>query len=264
MNFATIGGITLHYLLEGVAQRPPLVFLNSLGTDLRAWDGVIPYVADRFTILRYDKRGHGLSDCPPGPYTLEDHADDLLGLLDQLALPPAILIGVSVGGMIALQVALQQPARVRALVLCDTGAKIGTADFWTERINAVRTKGLEAMAPAILSRWFSSSFAQQQPAAYCGYGNLLKRTPVEGYVATCAALRDADLREAVKTLQTPALVLCGDEDLATPPALGRELAATLPQARFALVPQAGHIPAIEQPATLVAQITQFLAEVIHE
>lgn len=264
MNFATVGEITLHYRQDGIAHGPPLVFINSLGTDLRAWDGLIPYLADRFAILRYDKRGHGLSDSPPGPYTVDDLTQDLLALLDQLALPPAVLVGVSVGGLIALQLALSQPERVRALVLCDTGARIATADFWGERINAVRTHGLAAMAPTITSRWFSSAFAQQQPAAYRGYGNMLKRTPIEGYVATCAALRDADLRVAVKSVQTPALVLCGDEDLATPPALGRELAAALPNAHFALVPQAGHLPAIEQPAAVATQIGQFLQEIVRD
>lgn len=259
-RFAAIGSHTLHYRLDGqaIGLAPPLVFINSLGSDLRIWDGLMADFAERCALLRYDKRGHGLSDCPPGPYTLRDHTDDLVGLLDQVQASAAILIGVSVGGLIALDFAHQYPERVKALVLCDTGAKIGTADYWTERATAVRQGGLAPLAPMILARWFSNAFAVSAPATYRGYQNMLTRTPAEGYAATCDALRDADLREMVPSINIPALVLCGEEDLATPPSLGRELAAALPQARFALIPKAGHLPSLEQPQALAAAIQHFL------
>ena len=257
-QFALTGATMLHYRQERTGVGTPLVFINSLGSDLRIWDGVIAAFAQYHPIIGYDKRGHGLSDCPAGPYTLRDHANDLAGLLAHLAVPNAILIGVSVGGMIALDFAHTYPERVKALVLCDTGAKIGTADYWTERITAVRAKGLEPLAGAILTRWFSSSFAQIEPAAYRGYYNMLTRTPLEGYAATCEARRDADLRDAVQTIQMPTLVLCGDQDLATPPSLGRELAAALPNAYFDLIKDAGHLPSLEQPAALAGKIEHFL------
>lgn len=263
-RFAAVGPHTLHYRLDGQAAAgtvtgTPLVFINSLGSDLRIWDGLIPAFVEQWPLIRYDKRGHGLSDCPPGPYTLRDHTEDLAGLLAQVQAPPAILIGVSVGGMIALDFAHHYPEHVQALVLCDTGAKIGTAAYWTERSSAVRQDGLAPLAPLILARWFSSTFAASAPTAYRGYQNMLTRTPAEGYAATCDALRDADLRAAIPTITIPALVLCGDEDLATPPTLGRELAAALPHARFALIPKAGHIPSIEQPQALATAIQHFLA-----
>lgn len=266
--FAAIGPHTLHYRLDGLCAAgavigTPLVFINSLGSDLRIWDGLIADFAERYPIIRYDKRGHGLSDCPPGPYTLRDHTADLAGLLTGLQVQSAILIGVSVGGMIALEFAHQHPEHVQALVLCDTGAKIGGAEYWTERSTAVRQGGLAPLAPMILARWFSSTFAETEPAAYRGYHNMLTRTPVEGYAATCEALRDADLREVVRTINVPALVLCGDEDLATPPSLGRELTGALPNARFALISQAGHIPSIEQPQALATTIQHFLKEIHH-
>jgi len=260
-QFALSGATMLHYSQERSGTGTPLVFINSLGSDLRIWDGVIAAFAERRPVICYDKRGHGLSDCPAGPYTLRDHTNDLAGLLAHLAVPNAILIGVSVGGMIALDFALTYLERVKALVLCDTGAKIGTADYWAERIAAVRQKGLEPLASVILTRWFSSRFAQTEPAAYQGYYNMLTRTPVEGYAATCEALRDADLRDAVQTIQAPALVLCGDQDLATPPSLGRELAAALPNAHFDLIEDAGHLPSLEQPAALAGKIEQFLGGV---
>jgi 3-oxoadipate enol-lactonase len=261
-RFAMIDGVTLHFVAGPHGGETPLIFVNSLGTDLRIWDGVVELLNHEATI-RYDKRGHGLSDCPPGPYTLRDHVDDLTGLLDHVAISQAVLIGVSVGGMIALQFAQLHPARVLALILCDTGATIGTAPYWNERIATVQRAGLAAVTDLILTRWFSSSFAKAQPAAYRGYANMLARTPVEGYTATCAAIRDADLHTAAASVQSPTLVLCGDQDLATPPALGRTLAAMMPNARFALIEQAGHLPSIEQPAALAGQLNHFLHEVTH-
>lgn len=264
-RFVAVGPQTMHYQLDGqfvnaLITGIPLVFINSLGSDLRIWDGVIPYFSERFPIIRYDKRGHGLSDCPPGPYTLRDHTMDLAGLLKVLEVPAAILIGVSIGGMIALDFAHQYPDCVHALVLCDTGARIGTAEAWTERSAIVRQEGLTAIAPTILARWFTSTFARNNPAALRGYSNMLTRTPVEGYAATCEALRDADLRDVVTSIDVPALVLCGDEDLATPPTLADALATALPKAQLQLIYQAGHLPSIEQPKVLAAEIKRFLKE----
>jgi 3-oxoadipate enol-lactonase len=260
MNFITIHGNTIHYAHEGLPDGPPLVFLNSLGTDLRIWDGLLPHFAGKYQIIRYDKRGHGLSDAPPGPYTLGDHTADLLHLLDYLGLTKVGLIGDSVGGMIALDFALRHPERVRALIPCDTAAKIGTADYWHERITAVRAHGIAPLAEIILSRWFSPTFIRQQPAAYRGCYNMLTRTPLEGYAATCEAIRDADLRDQVGQIQAPALVLCGAEDGATPPELVRSLAESMSNARFALIAHAGHIPSLEQPATMAAIIDAFLQD----
>lgn len=264
-RFAAVDSWVIHHRLEGQFTNAmltgiPLIFINSLGSDLRIWDGVIPYFAEDFPIVRYDKRGHGLSDCPPGPYTLHDHTTDLAALLTGLEVPSAILIGVSVGGMIALDFARQHPGRVHALVLCDTGARIGTAEAWTERSTIVRQEGLATIAPLILSRWFSRSFSTVEPTAYRGYYNMLTRTPAEGYAATCEALRDADLCAVVQSITAPSLVLCGDEDIATPPTLGQELAAALPNARFQLIYQAGHLPSIEQPRAVAAAMKQFFKE----
>lgn len=260
MQFATLDAITLHYAQAGQVQGTPLVFINSLGSDLRIWGAVAAHFAPHFPVLRYDKRGHGLSDSPNGPYTLAALAADLHNLLNFLEMGRVILVGVSVGGMIALHYASQHPQRVAGLVLCDTAAKLGTTDYWEERRAAIARDGMAALAPAILSRWFAPSFALSRPSEYQGYHNMLARTPVNGYLATCAALRDADLRPLVGQITTPALVLCGAEDTATPPDMVQELAAALPNARFELIRGAGHTPSVEQPAALAAQIAAFLQE----
>lgn len=261
MEFATVDGITLHYTFEGSKTEIPLVFINSLGTDLRIWEKVISYLAGRFAIVRYDKRGHGLSDCPPGPYSIGDHAGDLASLLTYLAVENVILIGISVGGMIALDYAARNPQRVPALVLSDTAAQIGTAAYWNERIDAIEANGMDHLAPTILSRWFAPDFAARRPADYQGYFNMLTRMPVVGYTGTCAAVRDADLRQQAATLQAKTLVLCGAEDSATPPDLVRGLADTLPDARFEVIEKAGHLPCIEQPEAMAAEIDRFLREI---
>ncbi len=245
---------------DGAEGAPTLVFTNSLGTDFRVWDPLLGHLPAGCRLLRHDQRGHGLSDCPPGPYRIEALADDLAALLDEQAVERAVLVGLSVGGMVAQAYAARDPGRVAALVLCDTAHRIGSAEMWQQRIDALGAGGIEALAPAILERWFSAHFREQRPAELAVWRNMLLRTPLEGYVATCAAIRDADLTEAAGSLSMPALCLVGSEDGATPPALVRELAGLLPNARFAEIPDAGHLPSVEAPTLMGRLITDFLKE----
>ncbi len=258
MKFITVDSITLHYSCAGAPEGTPLVFINSLGTDLRIWDGVAPHFYERYRVIRYDKRGHGLSDCPPAPYSIRDHATDLAGLLYRLEVKQAVLVGISVGGMIAQDFAAAWPERVQSLVLCDTAAKIGTGVLWNERIDHLLKHGMASLSEAILARWFTEAFAQEEPSAYRGYANMLTRMPVEGYTGTCAAIRDADLTETTQTITAPTLVLCGGEDVATPPDLVSSLCELLPQAQFRQISNAAHLPCIEQPDTMADYIAQFI------
>ena len=263
MNFVTSNGITIHYKTEGNfeasnSSQPCLVFLNSLGTDFRIWDDVVSRFSEDYPILRYDKRGHGLSEAPPTPYSMTDHAEDLGGVLDYLNIENVVLIGVSVGGMIALELTRLNPTKIKALVLCDTGAKIGTETMWNDRVNTLRENGMAHLGDAIVSRFFAPSFAEEQPVAYQGYKNMLVRTNLTGYTGTCEALRDADLRTAVRTIEQPTLVLNGSEDMATPPSLGQELAEAMPNASFELIDGAAHLPCIEKPIDVSNKIQTFL------
>jgi 3-oxoadipate enol-lactonase len=260
MYFALINSIVLHYKREGKANGIPIVFINSLGTDLRIWDAIISSFAASYSIVRYDKRGHGLSDSPPPSYSIRDHSSDLTGLLDHLHIEKAIIVGISVGGMIALDFAYRHPARVKALILCDTAVKIGTENMWNERIQTLHQRGMEYLADTILAHWFTTSFRQQNSTAYRGYRNMFMRTPLEGYVGTCKAIRDADLTAQTQTIQTKALVLCGTEDASTPPDLVQGTANMLSHRHFQLIEGAGHLPCIEQPQLVVDNIKQFLKE----
>ena len=263
MSFLTANGITLHYAWDAVQTGTPLVFVNALGTDLHLWDALIPCLPPRFRLLRYDKRGHGLSDTPPAPYSLLDHTRDLATLVEQLEIETSILIGISVGGLIALDYAGRHPDRVRALVLCDTTPRIGTPDGWAERIRSVREQGLANMAGTLLGRWFAPTFSARRPADFQGFANMLRQTPVEGYLGTCAALRDADLHEGLARIKIPSLVLCGMQDISTPPELVRQLAEALPDARFQGIEAAAHLPCVEQPEAMAAAINPFLQELEH-
>ncbi|MFC6978645.1 3-oxoadipate enol-lactonase [Microbulbifer taiwanensis] len=224
---------------------------------MRSWDRVVVQLAQHLRCIRYDKRGHGLSAAPDAPYSIGDHADDLSALLDALQVDTAILCGLSVGGMIAMEFAQRHPDRARALILADTAHKIGTAEMWQERIDAIAAGGLESVADPILERWFTRAYRQQQQPALAAWRNMLCRTPLAGYLGTCAAIRDADLSRAASEIAAPTLCLCGDEDGATPPALVQSLAALVPGATFNVIEDAGHIPCVEQPRRFVEQLQTF-------
>lgn len=260
MRFIELNQLAINIASSGSHARPALVFVNSLGTDFRIWDYVLPGFESHFHLIRYDKRGHGLSDAPAGAYCLQDHIDDLDALLAKLKISQAIICGVSVGGMIAQGFCAQHPDRVLGLVLCDTAAKIGTTELWNERIDKVTQGGIVSIADAILERWFSEHYRRQNRAELSGWRNMLTRTPVVGYAGTCAAIREADLTESTRTIACPALAVCGDQDGATPPDIVRTLTELIPGSRFKLIDGAGHLPSIEQPEALIDCMKSFFRE----
>lgn len=263
-RFVRAGETVLHVRSEGGpgAHGVTLAYVNSLGSDLRIWDGVVARLPGR-PHLRHDLRGHGLSDVPPAPYAIADHAADLLAVLDAHGLDRVVLVGISVGGLIALRATLERPEAVAALVLMDTAAKLGDEDGWNARIATVREQGLPAASETIVQRWFPERFRLAQPDAYRGYRNLLARTPAEGYVGTCAALRDEDLRERLHEIAVPALVMGGSEDVSTPPATVRELSVALPDARWHEIDGSGHLPCVDRPDEVADRVDAFLEEVLH-
>lgn len=258
MPFTRINGVLLHYRLQGRDDAPALVFANSLGTDARIWDGVIEALAPSYRILSYDKRGHGLSDAPAGDYSLADHVDDFVGLLEITGIDRLALAGVSVGGLIAQGFAVRYPERLAALVLCDTAPRLGDHSTWQARIDAVRGAGLASIADQVMERWFSDGFRTNEADNLAGWRNLFLRTDADGYCGTCATLRDTDLTAAVASIATPTLVVAGADDRSTPVDLVASCARAIPGARFEIIQNAGHIPSIEQPAELARLMAEFL------
>lgn len=255
--FLKAHGIVQHYAVEGSKDKPCLVFVNSLGSDLRIWDEVVGHFINDFKVVRYDNRGHGLTDAPTPPYSLDDFVRDLVGLLDGLEIKEATLCGLSVGGLIAQGLAINYPDRVRALVLADTAMRIGSLASWDERIATVQESGLTKLAAPSMERWFTAAFREHRAVDVEGYANMLLRNPAHGYLGTCFALRDADLTEKAPKIQKPTLVLCGDQDIATPPDLGRELAQAIPGACFSLIKEAAHLTCIERPEAMARQMGEF-------
>lgn len=261
MQFVSIKGVTLHYQLIGAPEgKPVLVFANSLGTDFRIWRDVILRLVGDFAIVTYDMRGHGLSDTGTYPYCIGDHTDDLTGLLDYLEVENAIICGLSVGGLVAQGVYAKRPDLVRALILCDTAHKIGTAETWAARIAALEQGGIESIADGVLEKWFTPSFRKEREAELAGYRNMLIRQSIHGYIGTCAALRSADFTEEASRIAVPTICIVGDQDGSTPPGLVLELAKLIPRARYEVIKDAGHIPCVEQPEALTSIIRTFIDE----
>lgn len=260
MQFAQLDDITLHYRLDGRAGRGTIVLINSLGTDLRIWDDVVDHLADDFT-LRYDKRGHGLSDLGSPPYAISDHTGDLIGLLDDLGIARAVFCGLSVGGLIAQDLYARAPERVAGLVFSNTAARIGEAEAWNQRIAAVEAGGIEGIAEGVLPRWFSASYMTSR--AFPGYRNMLLRQPAQGYAGTCAAIRDFDMRERTGSIAVPTACIGASEDGATPPGLVKQFAASIPGATYHEIAGVGHLPCIEAPVR-VSAIIRNIAQIAFE
>ncbi len=260
MQFASINDIVVHYDFQRVTgEKPVLVFINSLGTDFRIWNEVRMRLNNDASTLVYDKRGHGLSDIGNTPYTIELLASDLIDLLDRLSIKRAIICGLSVGGLIAQGVYAARPDLVTGLILSNTAHKIGTAEMWNARIAAIQQDGLVSILDATMPRWFTPVYRRPDNPAYRAYCNMFVRQPLDGYAATCAALREADLTEVAKNVSVPTLCLVGDQDGSTPPTLVRELANLIPEADFAEIAASGHIPCIEQPDAYVSLLRNFIS-----
>lgn len=262
VQFVQVNGVSLHHqIIGGPGNKPVIVFINSLGTDFRIWRDVIVRLAGSYPLLTYDKRGHGLSDVGQAPYSIEDHIDDLIGLLEHLKVSNAVICGLSVGGLIAQGLYARRPDLVKALIFCDTAHKIGTAEMWAARIAAIEEGGLDGIVDGVMERWFTPAFRNRDPA-FPGYRNMMLRQPVAGYIGTCAAIRDADYTAAAGRIAVPTLCVVGDQDGATPPDLVLSLAKLVPGARYEVIKDAGHIPCVEQPEMLTTIIEAFLAPVI--
>jgi 3-oxoadipate enol-lactonase/4-carboxymuconolactone decarboxylase len=256
-SFVEIRGLATHIAVDGPPGAPALLLVHSLGTNLHIWDAPAQALSRGLRVVRFDLRGHGLTEVSPGPVSLDDFADDALAVLDALGIATAHVAGVSIGGMIAQVIAARAPARVTSLILCDTALAIPTAEMWRARAQTVRTEGIAAVADVALSRWVPPAY-QTTPAGR-GLRQILLRTQPEGYAAACEALATADLTRASAALRVPTLVVVGELDPSTPVALSEALCQAIPGARLAVLPGAAHLPMVDQPDAVTAAIRSFLA-----
>jgi 3-oxoadipate enol-lactonase len=251
------GEARIHYALEGQNGMPVLVFSNSLGANYSMWDAQANEFRKKLRVLRYDTRGHGQSSSTPGPYAIEQLAKDVVALLDALDLDRVHFCGLSMGGMIGMWLGVHAPERLNKLILCNTGARIGTLEAWNARIEAVRKNGMKSIASAVVERWFSPAFREKSPAIVSSTLKMLEEANSDGYSACCVAVRDFDFREQLSGIRTPTLVISGAHDPATPASDGRFLAQQIPGARYAEL-NAAHLSNIEDRDRFNKELAAFL------
>lgn len=256
--------VELKYEFRGKRGSPALAFTGSLGTDLTMWQPQADVLKPHFCTVRYDIRGHGRSPVPPGPYSMDDLGSDLLALFDRLGIERASLCGLSIGGMISMWVAAHAPERVDRLVLCSTSAQLGPRESWLERAATVRSEGVEAVADAVLERWFTPGFAAAHPDVIDRMRAQLLATPREGYAGCCEAIADMDLTPVLPTIGAPTLVMSAADDPSTPPEHGRRIAELIPGATFEIIPGARHIANIERADVVTPLIERFLGSTEQE
>ncbi|MCB1388007.1 MAG: 3-oxoadipate enol-lactonase [Rhodobacteraceae bacterium] len=261
MLMADLGDLRLHYALDGDPGGAPVVLIHALGTDLRLWDKVVPRLPAGLRILRYSLRGHGLSDAPPPPYAMGALVRDAERLMEQVGMKEALVVGLSIGGLVAQGLAVKRLDLVRALVLSNTAAKIGTAEIWRQRIATLEAEGLEALADPTLERWFPRAFRETPEAR--AWRNMVTRTPLPGYIGCSHAIAGTDFYTPTSGLRLPLLAIAGSEDGSTPPDLVRETAGLVPGSRFALIRGSGHLPCVDQPQAYADILTEFIRETGH-
>jgi 3-oxoadipate enol-lactonase / 4-carboxymuconolactone decarboxylase len=248
--------VEVHYEIAGPADGPVVVLAGSLGSDLRMWDPQVePLVAAGFRVVRYDQRGHGRSPAPPGPYTLAELGEDLVALLDRLALPRVSLVGLSLGGMTGMWLAQHHPERLDRLVLSCTSAELGPAEMWIERARAAREDGLEDLADAAVDRWLTDAAA---PGLAAGLREMFTDQDSEGYASCCTAIQTMSIVDMLATIAVPTLVIAGAQDNATPPDHARRIATHIPGARLEIVDGAAHLGNVERPDEFTALILSHL------
>lgn len=260
MEFINRNGKTIHYEWTNNGKGRTFLFINSLGTDLRIWDDVTALIRDHGNILRFDNRGHGLSDTVESTKGLDDFVDDTLFLLDILAMKRCVVVGLSIGGMIAQVMAVRRPELIEKLILCDTRFKIGTPQFWNDRIAAVAAGNLSGISEGVMLRWFSQSFVKNFPEKVAGYRIMLERISPPGYIRACEALRDADLSEVAPKITAPTLCIVGREDKSTTPEEVESLSKLIKNSRYVVIEDSAHIPCVDNPAILTKLITDFVYE----
>jgi len=260
MPFIDFDNTRFHYRFDGPSDAPVVVFSNSLGTNLEMWDLQVPALADRFRVLRYDQRGHGLTAVTPGPYSITQLGRDVLGLLNALEIEEAHFCGLSMGGMTGMWLGVYAGQQIKSLVLCNTAAKIGTAEVWNTRIAIVQKGGMAAVTEAVIQRWFTPSFIAAAPDRIERTRQMLLHTPPEGYTANIAAIRDMDQRETISRIRKPTLVIAGANDPVTTPADARFIVEAVPGAKLVQL-DAAHLSNLEAAPEFTQTLLNFLVSV---
>ncbi|MFD7159560.1 3-oxoadipate enol-lactonase [Kribbella sp. NPDC059898] len=235
------------HVVSGRPDAPTVVLANSLGSTWEMWDANLADWEQHFRVVRFDTRGHGRSPVPPGPYDIDDLADDVVVLLDRLGVERAHFVGLSLGGMTGMRLAARNPERVDRLVVLCTGARLDPASAWTERAELVRAKGSAAVAEAVVRRWFTAARLESDPMLRDRSEAMVASTPAEGYASCCEVIATMDLLPDLAGISAPTLAVAGADDPATPPWQLERIANSVAHGNLLVVPGAAHLAAAERP-----------------
>lgn len=273
MTFTNINGKNIHYQYLDNHDDRTFIFINSLGTDFRIWDGVVDILKHHGNILRFDKAGHGLSsdlrfndlrltshqsNIENPKSSIVNHSNDVLGLMDFLTIQKAVIVGLSIGGIIAQYLAIHHPERVEQLILSNTAPKVGSEEGWNTRIETVKKDGIASIANNIMKVWFSENFRNNRKNELLGYKMMVSNINLDGYIQSCEALKINDLTNDIGKIKVPTLCFAGSEDGSTPPELVKAMADLIPDSTYILIAGVGHIPCVEQPELMANHILAFV------
>ncbi|WP_067435127.1 3-oxoadipate enol-lactonase [Nocardioides jensenii] len=247
-----------HEITPGPAGAPTVVLSNSLGSTLHMWDRNVDDLSRHFTVVRYDTRGHGKSAVLEGAAHLDDLCDDVIALLDQLDLATVHFVGLSLGGMTGMRLAVRNPERLDRLVVLCTSPYLGPASNWSDRAALVRAEGTGAVAEAVVDRWYSPGFLASEHERVTEARAMVAGTPADGYAACCEAIATMDLRDEIKQISAPTLAIAGADDPSTPPPHLQGIADAVQQGRLLVVPDSAHLANDEQPAVVTPAIIAHL------
>lgn len=258
-----INGIHINYRIEGPDGAPWVTLSNSLATTHRMWDAQMDAFTGQYRVLRYDQRGHGATDAVPGPYSFELLADDVLGLLDALSITHTHFVGLSMGGMTGMTMALRKPSVLRTLVLCDTASRDPYDDpaLWQQRIDAIRAQGsMEMMVETTLERFLTPGTVKTRPEVTDAVRAMVRSTPIDGYIGCCGALAKLNLSDRLSEVSVPTLVVVGADDLSTPVEMAEAIHQRVAGSELVILKNAGHLSNVDQPDAFNEAVLSFLAK----
>jgi len=253
-------GIDIHYTLTG--EGPTIVFSHSLACNVGEWDEQVKDLSKRFRVVCVDTRGHGKTTAPAGDYTLDQLADDMKGLLDTINVKQPHFCGLSMGGMIGQVAALKYPGIFKTITLADTTSRYApeAKPLWEGRVKTAREQGMGAIVQGTLERWLTESYRKANAARTEQIAGYIRSTPVAGYTGCIAAISKIDTTDRLKEIRAPALVLCGELDAGTPPAMSQAINKAMPGSTLVLIPNAAHLSNVDQPEAFTRALTTFIAK----
>jgi 3-oxoadipate enol-lactonase len=250
-------GCQLNVQVQGPERAPVLMLCNSLGTDLHMWDDQVKAITERYRLVRYDRRGHGKSGAPKGPYNMEMLGRDAFAVMDGAGVQKVNWCGLSMGGMVGMWLGANAPQRIDRLVLSNTSSYMADKQIWNDRIKTVRAGGLAAIVDGTMERWFTKGFRERAPQAIARMKEMMLKTPLDGYIGCGEAVRDMDHREIIRKIAAPTLIIAGRHDPATTVEAGEFLRDRIPGAKLAVL-EAAHIANVEQPQAYTDTLLGFL------